>query len=129
MKKLSKILKTTKNKREVIAKMNTEYLNASEINVPFDEEKFIDDPDMTISFRSVFRTNPKDDSTKTTLIKWSRDTIPTKFLEKQVYYGSGGKGTYMRGPRYMKSLKAMGLKMYPKYSIHEKIIYRPNRVN
>lgn len=129
MKKLSKRLKTTKNKREVIAKMNTEYLNAAEINVPFDEEKFIDDPDMTISFRSVFRTNPKDDSTKTTLIKWSRDTIPTKFLKKQVYDGSDGKGTYMKGPRYMKSLKAMGLKMYPKYSIQEKIIYRPNRVN
>ena len=84
---------------------------------------------MTISFRSVFRTNPKDDSTKTTLIKWSRDTIPTKFLKKQVYDGSGGKGTYMKGPRYMKSLKAMGLKMYPNYSKQEKIIYRPNRVN
>ena len=36
IKKLSKRLKTTKNKREVIAKMNTEYLNAAEINVPFD---------------------------------------------------------------------------------------------
>ena len=46
---------------------------------------------MTISFRSVFRTNPKDDSTKTTLIKWSRDTIHVKFLKKQVYDRSGGK--------------------------------------
>ena len=42
---------------------------------------------------------------------------------------SGGKVSYMKAPRYMKSLKALGLKMYPKYSRSEKLIYHPNRVN
>lgn len=129
MKKLSKKLKTTKNKKKIIADMNEEYLDAAGIKLDFNKKKFVDDEYMTISFRSVFRTNPKDENSKTTLIKWSKDTIPSSLLEKQIYKGSSGKGSYMKSPRYMKSLKAMGLKMYPKYSNQEKIIYKPNRVN
>jgi hypothetical protein len=127
--KLSKKLKKTKNKKNIIASMNEEYLDAAGVTLNFDKEQFINDDDMILSFRSVFRTNPMNDNSKTTLIKWSMDTIPAKFLKKQIYDGSGGKGTYMKAPRYMKSLKSYGLAMYPKYSREEKIIYKPNRVS
>lgn len=128
MKKLSKKLLKSNDKKRVIAKMNTEYLNASGIKLEFNQEKFVDDEDITISFKSVFRTNPNDDKSKTTLIKWSHDTIPEKFLVKQIYNGNGGKGEYMKAPRYMKSLRDLKLKMYPKYSKRERVIYRPNKV-
>jgi hypothetical protein len=128
MKKLSKRLEKTKNKKKIIAKMNKEYLDVANIKLDFDEEKFVNDKDMTISFRSVFKTNPHNNETKTTLIKWSQDTIPEKFLTKQIYNGIGGKGEYMKAPRYMKSLKELNLRMYPKYNDQEKIIYKPNRV-
>jgi hypothetical protein len=35
----------------------------------------------------------------------------------------------MNAQRYMKNLKDTGLKMYPKYTPKEKIIYKPKRVN
>lgn len=132
MKELSEELsKTKKNKRirEIIIDMNIEYLKQAGIDLKFNKDEFLIDDDYTISFRSVFRTNPKDDSTKTTMIKWSRDTIPAKILINQTYSGGGGTGTYMKAPRYMKSLFYYGLKMYPKYTEQEKIIYRPNRVS
>jgi predicted DNA-binding protein len=132
MKNLSKELKKTQSLEKIkkyIADMNEEYLNAAGIELDFNKEKFSNDDDMTISFKSVFRTNPNNDNTRTTLIKWSKDTFPKKFLVKQVYDGTGGKGSYMKVPRYLKSLKELELKMYPTYSNQEKIIYKPNRVN
>lgn len=128
MKKLNKQLKTTDDKRKVIAAMNQEYLDRAGIQLDYDQKEFLSDEDNILSFRSVFRTNPKDDDSKTTLIKWSNDTFPKNMLERQKYDGGGGKGVYMRAPRYMKSLKQYGLKMYPKYSEKEKSIYRPSRV-
>jgi hypothetical protein len=128
MYKLSKRLKKSFNKRVVISYMNEEYLYAAGINLDFDKEKFVNDDDMTISFKSVFRTDPNNNDSKTTLIKWSNDTIPERLLKKQEYTGLSGKGTYMKCPRYMKSLKSSGLNMYPHYSRQEKIIYKPNKV-
>lgn len=132
MKELSKKLSKTKKSKdvkEIIADMNIEYLKQAGIDLYFNKDIFINDDDYIISFRSVFRTNPNDNSSKTTMIKWSNDTFPKEMLIKQKYDGGGGKGTYMKAPRYMKSLKHYGLRMYPKYSEQEKIIYRPNRVS
>jgi hypothetical protein len=112
--------------RSIIADMNELYLKQSNINIKFDRSSFIKDDKLKITL-STFKTIPTDPNSKTTLIKWSADTMKKETINLKQYKGE--EGNYHIVERHMKSLKEYGFPMYPKYGKQEKIIYKPNKVN
>lgn len=59
-------------------------------------------------------------------IKWSKETFHNKLIEHKKGKSKGKQVEYDIISRYMKSLKEMNLKLYPKYSETELSIYYPN---
>ena len=71
----------------------------------------------------TFRSNPGNDSSTTTLIKWSRETWKEAVTRKKSY--KGGQGEYKVVDRYMRGLAEYGLPLYPSYPDKEKALYAP----
>lgn len=129
MKSLHKKLKSTKKseyktRKKYIANMLEEYNNQDILYFPFNKLNFINSN--KVATLNVFKTNPNDPKSITTLIKWSNDTMkPIAIVEKTNKKGY----RYKVVERYMKSLSFYNLNKYPEYTESEKLIYKPTKLS
>ena len=106
-----------KKSRKLISKMVFEYCRKEKIILGEELMGMVKDKKNQITVKT-FNTIPGDNSTKTNLIHWSRKTFKPQCLAQKEY--KGGLATYKVVDRHMKSLKAYGFKLYPKYTKAEK---------
>ena len=69
--KLSKT-NTLKDKKLLISLLYEDYLKQFNINIKWDKKTFINNSNAILTLKGIFKTNPNQENTKTTLIKWSQ---------------------------------------------------------
>ena len=124
VRKLTKDLdeaKGMKRKMSVLCDMVQHYSKDNPM-IEFDCKHFMSNPNHKISL-GVFKTNPKDNKTKTNLIKWSEENMKNITTFRKKY--KKNQGEYTLVDRHMKSLLEYEFPMYEEYNDKERLLYTP----